>query len=569
MPSQDKDYLNHPTLDLALVQFRQEHGGGWVTKIPYADGYIFIHLKEADWETYRRAFRVLKEPMRSLGDMPEMPTNVAMSGFLARVTFGNRTNERFARDWSGRDRAFDIMALFGQDLERPWLPRFSPDKLMVKKVDEEMMRLLWPSFEVAPWKDVERLLLFKPDKRFDRDGMVHGSHLVALFFTIPFIFDKGSTTQMPIPFFNPDRQVPNAQLELEVSTDESGEFIFPAMQTIKSRMGVWMTEGHFAFNGPSKKGLGTMVTAIRTMPGAPGEMPAGSTLKLLSYPSGYRMPKKVTITNPRPPIGGAEPMEADGWVEYSFREEEAQQRAWEETPLKKKMEVAAKLIVSSDPDERSEGLGYVGKYANEGYLDMVLPSFNDPDPYVVKSARKAYSGLVGMSYEQHQAVLAAEVAERERIVAIARKEGRVTNILIKDSVLQRTNIGIVDGGEHNVKIEDSVVTKSNLDGKTEVKSSVVTRTTMDGDTEVTDSVVVRHQTKDGEKVVEDVRVGPGPKEGEAEEAYEVRLAKYEKALKRALADGTITEQEKKLLEALRKKFGISQDEHEMMLEMMR
>ena len=68
---------------------------------------------------------------------------------------------------------------------------------------------------------------------------------------------------------------------------------------------------------------------------------------------------------------------------------------------------------------------------------------------------------------------------------------------------------------------------------------------------------------------EDVRVGPGPKQCETEESYEVRLAKYEKALKKALADGTITEQEKKLLEALRKKFGISQDEHEMMLEMLK
>jgi len=237
--------------------------------------------------------------------------------------------------------------------------------------------------------------------------------------------------------------------------------------------------------------------------------------------------------------------------------------------LKKKMEVAARLIADEDPEERAMGLDNVGKYANEGYLDMLLPSFKDPDEFVASRARRAYAKIVGMTYENHQAMLAAKETERQRIVDIARKEGRVTNILIKDSVLQRTNIGIVDGGEQNVKIEDSVVTKSNLDGKIEVKSSVVTRTDMDGNATVTDSVVVRHQTEDGEKVVEDIRVGPGPTQVEPEEAYEIRLAKYEKALKKSLCDGKITDQEKKLLEALRKKFGISDDEHEMMLEMLK
>ena len=65
----------------------------------------------------------------------------------------------------------------------------------------------------------------------------------------------------------------------------------------------------------------------------------------------------------------------------------------------------------------------------------------------------------------------------------------------------------------------------------------------------------------------DVKVG-GPKDGETEEAYEKRLAKYEKALKKAMADGVITDKEKRLLDTLRKKFGISEDEHEMILEML-
>jgi hypothetical protein len=575
MSSQNDPYLYYPHLDQAIAQFRKDQGDvGWVTKVPNGEGFVFIHVKEADWETYRRAFRTLMLPMRALGDEPKYPTNVARAGILVKCTFENRSKEPFVRDWPGRDKAFDMVALFCQDLEKPWFPRFDPEKLLVKKVDEGIKRLMWPKLEVPPGGSVEKLFLLRPDEDFKET--IHGHHLVAMFFVIPWEAGDGIApgTLVAFPFYNPDREVPNATVELQVDpvageTAPAG-FVLPPMQIIREKKGLWITEGLARFGSTlSDDRPLIMVKAIRTKPGPPGDVLRQAVWKAQSFTPGYDLPTKVLFYNDRPPVGGQEPRALDDWVEYSFRDENTEKAAWEATPLKQKMEVAGKLLASSDPDDRYEGLGIIGKYANEGYLDMVLPLFDDPEEYVGRNARKAYAKIVGMTYEDHQAMLAAQVAERQRIVEIARREGRVTNILIKDSVLQRTNIGIVDGGESNVKIEDSVVTKSNLDGKTEVKSSVVTRTNMDGDTEITDSVVVRHQTKDGEKVVEDVRVGPGPKPCEAEESYEVRLAKYEKALKKALADGTITEQEKKLLEALRKKFGISQDEHEMMLEMLK
>jgi hypothetical protein len=567
-------YLSQPFFDEDLEKFREAQGGGWVTKVPYGDGFVFINLKEADWETYREAFRLMKAYMRALGDTPKIPANVSSSGLLVSVTFENRSKETFKRDWSGRGQAFELIALLCQDLEKPWIPRFYPEKLEVKKADPVLKERLRSKLEVAPGKKVEKLFLLKPDE--ESKQRAHGFHMACVFFVVPWTLGQNIApgTQVPFQFFNPDREIPNSIVELQVDpvageTDMIG-FVLPPMQSIRSKSGTWITEGYTYFgNILSDDRPLIMVKAIKSKPGPCGDIPRGALWKATSFAPGYKLPSKVLLYNGNPPTTGSEPKTFEGWIEYSFREENAQKAAWEATPLKEKMVVAAKLIASEDPEERAEGIDYVGKYANEAYLDVAISKFNDPDPFVANKAKRAYANIVGMTFEQHQSMLAAQKAERERIAEIARKEGRVTNILIKDSVLQRTTIGIVDGGEQNVRIEDSVVTKSNLDGKVEVKSSVVTRTDTDGDTQITDSVVVHQQTKQGDKFIEDVRVGPGPQEGETEETYEVRLAKYEKALKKAMADGKITDQESKLLEALRKKFKISDEEHEMILEMLK
>ena len=570
--SENGIYLSQPFFDDDLEKFRKDQNGGWVTKVPYGEGFIFINLKEANWETYRQTFRQMEIYLRALGDTPQIPTNVSRGGILVSVTFENRTKETFKRDWAGRAQAFDLIALFCQDLERPWLPRFMPEKLMVKNFDPALRERLLSKLELAPGQKVEKLFLLRPDGEFKES--FYGYHMACAFFVVPWTRGQNIApgTQVPFPFFNPDREIPNSIVELQVDpiageTDLIG-FVLPPMQSIRNKSGIWITEGYAYFGSilSDDRPL-IMVKAIKSKPGPSGEAPRGSLWKATSFAPGFKLPSKVLLYNGNPPTDGGVPRAFEGWVEYSFKEENAKKAAWEATPLKEKMVVAAKLIASEDPDDRCEGLEYVGKYANEAYLDMAISKFNDPVTAVAQKARRAYANIVGMTFEQHQAMLEAQKAERERIAEIARKEGRVTNILIKDSVLQRTNIGVVDGGESNVRIEDSVVTKSDLEGKVEVKSSVVTRTSTDGNTQITDSVIVRQETKDGEKYVEDVRVGP--QQAQTEDSYEIRLAKYEKALKKAMADGKITDQESKLLEALRKRFGISDEEHEMILEMIK
>jgi len=637
-------FLYRPHLDPSLAQFRVMMDGGWVTKVPNGEGFVFIHLKEADWETTRRVFRTLKTDLRYIGDDSNSPTDVAKAGFLAKVTFDNRSQGTFSRDWKGRDRAFELFLSMCHDLEDFWLPRFEPEKLLHEDVDQEIKDLMGPEVEVDPGKVMEKLFLFKPKSR--PKERVHGFHVAMVFMTVPYSFkekdEEGTGTfDVPFPFINPHREMPNAVVDLSFSSDhnpnDAGPFILPPMTMIRTKDNAWMTEGYVRFENPtSENQFHAYVPAIRTKPGPPGEVPVGSLTNFRIRLPGYPLPSDLMASNSQPPVGGGPPRSVDKWVVYSFREEKAQ-AAWEASPLADKMKVAADLIASEVQEERMKGIHYVRKYANETYLDMLEALFGDENPEISRSSREtyesivgmtvegykaklaaeaawralpledkmkvafehlrsedreevlkglsivgrdgneayldlllpfidhkdqgfsqrahwAYKNIVGMAYQDHQAKLAVEEEERQRIIKIARKHGRITNILIKDSVLQRTSIDLGDSGETHVHIQDSVVTRSDIEGK-------------DG-TKVKDSVVVGQKLKDGTKLDTDVKVG-GPKEGETEDAYEVRLAKYEKALKKAMTDGVITDKEKRLLDMLRRKFGISEDEHEMILEMMK
>jgi hypothetical protein len=538
------------------------YDGGWVTKIPNGgegEGFVFVHLKEADWELTRRAFRTLGISLKNMGDDPGNPTNVTKAGFLAKVLFDNRSRKPFVRDWTGRDRAFDIFLSMCYDIEDFWMPRFEPEALLVKKVDEGIKELMWPKVEVEPGAMTEKLFLFRPNKEVKFDGRLHGFHVATAFITASHFFGY-DLLEVPFPFFNPHRELPNAVVDLRFAADpgtkEEGPFVLPPMTVVRTREGSWMTEGYVSFESPtSDDQFCAFVPTIRTTPGPPGEVPPGSLSNYRITQPGYKLPENLNASNPARPEGGDKPRQIENWVQYSYKEEKAAEAAWEATPLKDKIAKAEELMASSDPDDRAEGVAIVGKYANEAYLDLIIPVFEDENPTVAMWARRAYRDIVGMTYEQHMALLAAKEAERERIAAIARKEGRVTHITIKDSVLQRTSIDLGDSGETHVQIKDSVVTRSDIEGKDKA--------------DIKDSVVVGQKDVKG-KVDTDVKVGGGgPKEGETEEHYEERLAKYEKALKKALADGVITDKEKRLLEMLRKKFGISEDEHEMVLEMLK
>jgi len=549
MPSEGPPRLEGPVLDKELEDFRAAHGNGWVTRAPVGKGSILVHLKEADWETYRRTFRTMRIYLGYLGDSPQMPTNVASCGILFMATFKNESDAPFVWDWEGKSRTFDMLLLMAHDLETAWYPSFNPVQFLDKRVDQEIKTLMWPRLEVAPGRTVEKLLLFKP--REEPNRTVLGSHVAMVFMARPAPKNDMITegTAVLFPFLNPKRAIPNSVVELKLAPGPVEEFVLPSMQPIRGRGGTWVTEGFVRFKDEGA------VKAYFSKPGDVKDVPPDSVWKVQSYPTGYKVPKGLTLTNPKAPSVGKEPEGYHGWAPYSFREEEAAKATWLALPLKEKIAKATALLACEDPENRYEGITIVGNFANEGYLDIAVKVFQDPDPDVAKRARWAYGKIVGMTYEQHQQMLAAQEAERERIAAIARKEGRVVNVTIKDSVLQRTNLdlGDVGGGKTNVVIEGSVVTKSGFEGETKVK----------------DSVVVGSTGKDGFQADTDAIVGKGPRDGETEEAYEERLAKYEKALKKALADGTITESEKKLLEALRKKFGISEEEHEMIFEMLR
>jgi hypothetical protein len=346
-------YLGQPFFDEELEKFREVQGGGWVTKVPYGEGFIFIGLKEADWETYRQTIRWMKVYLGALGDTPKIPADVSHSGLLLSVTFENRSETSFKRDWTGRGQAFDLMALFCQDLERPWIPRFYPEKLEDKKMDPVLKERLTSKFEVGPGKKVEKLFWLKPDEEFKQRA--HGFHMACAFFVVPWTAGQNIApgTLVPFPFFNPDREVPNSIVELQVDpvageTDPIG-FVLPPMQSIRSKSGTWITEGHAYFGSilSDDRPL-IMVKAIKSKPGPSGDAPRGSLWKATSFAPGYKLPTKVLLYNGNPPTLGSEPKAFDGWVQYSFKEENAKKAAWEATPLKEKMVVASKLIASDD-----------------------------------------------------------------------------------------------------------------------------------------------------------------------------------------------------------------------------
>ena len=535
-------YIDRPWYDEDLRGFRQGFGGGWVTKVPHGGGMLYVNLMEAGRADYIRWLNAKRAGLYSLADDAGHPANVAKSGLLMRATFVNLSEKEFSLEWTKLERCYGLSLSMCQDLELLWTP--VKEKTWSGDVKDEDNIYFETDITVRPGARKETYLIFRPVRNFAFENeVVHGLHIALGVMTVHYDFGPGflSTVKgplpVPFPFFNPDANVPNARAELEFTMKGNGFIVMPPLQSVRppkahSSEPSFITTGLTRIDLPKDGEARFSVEAYCAQPGTP-QLEAGSLTQFRQAASGFRFPKGFKVTNPASTSAGAPATVMAGWEQYSYKEERAAREAWDALPTEKKIDHALALTCQADPEKRFEGIRIMARLGDARALPHLLKMFDDAEVEVARAARNAYRNIRGMSYEDEQRNIAEQKAFEDHIADIARREGRVTYITIRDSILSRTSINVAEGGEHHVRIDDSVVHRSGLGQK-------------EGDGSG------NHGGYSGP---------PSPDD------YQERLALYEKALKAALKDGKITPEELRLLETLRKKYGISEDEHEMLLNM--
>lgn len=533
-------YIEHPTFDDDLRGFRQGFGRGWVTKVPHGNGMLYVHFREAGRADYINWLTAKRAGMYAIADDDVHPPNVAKEGLLARVTFVNLSDKEFTLHWTKTERSFAMSLAMCQDLEHLWTPM--QEHYTWDPLTPEQQVFFDSNIIVAPGGRKEAFLVFRPMTDI-KEEVMHGMHIATAFMTVPHDFGEGfmSTVKgpvpVPFPFFNPDADVPNARVELEFQLSAgSGSVVMPPLQIVRQANAPadapsFVTAGLVRAEIPSK-GEGRFKVEARCSAPATAAFASNTLTVFRPMASGYTYPKGMKVTNPAASSTGTAVPVVKGWQSYTYKKETAAQEAWFALPAEKKIEHALTLTSSGDIGKRIDGIRIMGKTGSESALPHLLKLFDDPERAVGAAARHAYKNIRGMSHEDELRMVEERKAFEENIADIARRQGRVTYINIRDSILTRTQMNINEGGETHVSIHDSIVQRSGIGGKN------------DGQGE-----------KGG-------YTGPPPPDD-----YHERLALYEKALRAAIKDGKISPEEKRLLDTLRKKYGISEDEHEMLLNM--
>lgn len=487
-----------PGRDPELGEFRRVMGGsGWVAKIPHGSGLLFIHLREPAWHEQRE---LLKEMGGSspghlgLPDDASHPVDVAKFGLLLRATFVNNSSAPFIRDWSQSSRTYDLLVGMAQDLEEPWHILFDHRKLLRDSFPEKLRPLLHGRVEVPPGGRVEKLLRLRPDSMPEK-RRVHGSHIQFITFTAVHDFGEGfmgrapGPVPVPFPFFNPDAFPTNGRTEVDVRVDgDGGGFAaIPPHQVFRAGDEAWISTGITAI-GPAGGRAAARVACLRTTPGPSISTAKGTPLRFRPAAAGFRYPLPFTATCAVAPAGGAEPQAVENWKPYSGWVEKAEaeaRRAREEAERQALDALAEEERRAREEFARAEAAAWAALPFEEKLASLdgaggpalatVLRRFGDlkdgravpsierflgsGEREVREAARSAFTALTGMTPEEY----AAKRARDEYFIALARRYASVTNIEIRDSVLNRTHIDVGGGGgDVRITVADSVVTKSDL-----------------------------------------------------------------------------------------------------------
>jgi hypothetical protein len=261
-------------------------------------------------------------------------------------------------------------------------------------------------------------------------------------------------------------------------------------------------------------------------PGASSNVKAGCEWELYGSPHGYpgKLPYKISIKNPDPATGGRDPPGVPPVVFEEPKEGESAVVVAEEEMVDPVACYSQWLLTHEDPNYRRFSALRLGELGDERALEALVQAKKDPVLDVGLAVQSSFKRITGTSIDRWLKNEEQKRKERERFRQIALQDARVVNVSIRDSVLQRSTISLQEGGDLSVDIKDSVVVRSDIGATRET-------------------------------------IPPG----ETRDAPGNGFKKYEAALAQALADGVITPAEERLLKHLRKRFGISEEEHDILL----
>jgi hypothetical protein len=574
-------FIAEPHLDEELAQVLKEGGGGWATKLPNGDGYVIVHVIEADLDLYRTvcAEEKSRETLRYRINDGKVEPDGSQFGLVTYVTFHNRSNAPFSYDRThyGMDAGFRFRNMRDGD----WFVSMYPRSRKLAESSEMFSRTL----TLGPGQTEKKIFMFSPktrDPTFFSDIM--GGH-----YTIRHWFPEGKIMgidkpqrppEFKCPFFSldPPTDTGHARLLVEVWNNPTQydrpkeNYLYWALQT---GFGIYNRELDVVFeldkyvfiplsSHPDvifKKKL--WMTAKE--PGVKFNIDQG--IKWDKYTGGWnRMPHEYHFSNPDPATGGRDPPEVPPLVLYEPKEGEEGVVVKEEDMDDPVSTYCQWVLTHTDPEYRKFAGLRLGELGDIRAAEPLIQARDDKVLEVKIALGNAFRKLTGMNMDVWLKKEKQKRAEQDKFRDIALKHARVTNINIKDSVIQRSNITI-EGDAGEMTIDDSIVSRSDIKSEGDKQAPVVIKDSVVHKSEIgtvdTTPPPPPTEPKDPDQPPQPV----SQQDGSQQQASPDGLAQYEAALTQALADGVVNPLEDRLLGQLRERFGISMDEHDMLMAM--
>lgn len=592
-------YFAEPHLDKDLQKVLEKKGG-WAGKIPNGDGFVLIHVKPATrkwWRKILRAENPIPKPPRNPRPnfKPKRPVTLryrikdekaepdaSQMGFVVKVTFKNCSDEPFSDSWGSQGEKykpkFRLTTVNNSDL---WLYRYPKGYKVMQEF--EGLSEFNKDIVLGPGESTSRILMF--DKYGGRKKeTVFFSDIGWMAYYYPFELPEAMANAygrkeepkeevVGFPLFTLD---PPEDKRAKVLCTVHTKYFSEQYENLDFKMWTMLTTGsQIHVNGEDKKKLFFQIDKYLFIPYSENKDNINKVKLWLSAvepgveynireeerwdPQGgmnrvrpVHMGPHLVFENPDPATGGREPDKVAPMVFEEPVEGEEQVKVREEDMADPVTTYSQWLLTAKKKSYRRFAARRLGELGDKRAIEALVQAKDAEDRETNMAVHRSFRNLTGTEINTWMRKEEQRKEEQEKFKQIALEHARITNVTIKDSVLQRTTIDVGNAGGGTVEIEDSVINRSEIgtEGSAVVSDSIVNRSVVQGEEEI----------EQEEKQIE-------VRKEEKSSSSEDNLAKYEKALMQSYKDGTITETEARLLEQLRKRFNISQDEHDMLVAM--
>ncbi len=420
----DIGYFADPHLDDDLTKVLKYGGGGWAAKIPCCDGFVFIHVKDAELDLYRTILKTMrpKETLRYRFKDEKVEVDGSHIGFVCRVTFTNKSNAPFGDDWSGYCFSSSSKFRFNTHKDgRYWYAgHMDRDRVFNKFEGQELFD---NTLTLAPGQTNERIFWFIPDGVVEEPNffsdIVWGEYIASFKFPDGLTGHRkplsGVVKEVGFPFFSLTQPLNDkrARVLIEVQNkvpyqkwgkDRGMYWVLPTGFKLQTHIPNRKKSLEFKLNkltfipytkhqdAPFKKRVWMMATE----PGVEFNVPENQEWALSNVsPIGDQ--HHLIFNNPDPATGGREPDKVPPLVLHEPKESEETRVVKEEDMDDPVLTYALWLLTHSDMGYRKFAAIRLGELGDKRAIDILIQARNIKDRKINMAVHSSFKRLTNMS----------------------------------------------------------------------------------------------------------------------------------------------------------------------------